>query len=45
MNIFQLSQGHAINAYKKILENIRDKDINISFKWIAPSNNEVHIKR
>ncbi len=34
-------RGHAVNAYKKILENIIDNNINVSYKWTSPFNNKV----
>jgi hypothetical protein len=37
----KMGQGHAINAYKKILENIRDNNIDISYKWTSAATNEV----
>lgn len=41
----KLSKGHAIGAYKKILENIIAFNINVSYKWVSGSSNEVHSKR
>lgn len=38
-------KGHAIGAYKKILESIIKNNVNLSYKWVSPANNEVHKKR
>lgn len=39
------NKGHAIGAYKKILENIVKNNINISYQWVSPATKEVHRKR
>ncbi len=41
----KLIRGHAIGAYKNILEKIVKSNINVNYKWVSPSDYTVHNKK
>lgn len=41
----KIIKGHAIGAYKNILDKIIKHNFNLSYKWVSPGENKVHKKR